>query len=341
MAGGAHRYSSPVSIAAVSYPPAGAPGPRLVTVRAPAKINLALSVGAVRPDGFHDLVTVFHALDLHDTVTASAAETLGLVITGAEGAGLVSDERNLAWRAAVLLAERSGIRSAVQLRLDKQIPVAAGLAGGSADAAATLVACQRLWRLRLSAHELDELAGQLGSDVTFALHGRSAVGTGRGEQLADVLGGGQFHWVLAAADGELSTPAVYTELDRQRATAAGGRSARSRLGVAGSGKVDELLTALCAGEPARLAPLLSNDLQQPAIALAPYLSETLAAGTDAGALAGLVSGSGPTCAFLARDAQHARQLAGTLSRSPSCRKAWPVLGGVPGANVAEHRTGGN
>jgi 4-diphosphocytidyl-2-C-methyl-D-erythritol kinase len=324
----------------VSYPPAGAPGPRTVTVRAPAKINLALSVGAVRPDGFHDLVTVFHAVDLHDTVTASTAETLGLAITGAEGAGLVSDDRNLAWRAAVLLAERAGVRPAVRLRLDKQIPVAAGLAGGSADAAATLVACQRLWRLRLSAHELDELAGQLGSDVAFALHGRSAVGTGRGEQLADVLGGGQFHWVLAAAKGELSTPAVYTELDRQRAAISVSRSAKSQVGFAGSGKVDKLLTALCGGEPARLAPLLTNDLQDAAIALAPYLSETLAAGSSAGALAGLVSGSGPTCAFLARDAHHARQLAGSLSRSPSCRKAWPMLGGVAGANVSD-RMGNN
>lgn len=322
----------------MSSPSAGPPGPRAVTVRAPAKINLALSVGAVRPDGFHNLVTVFHAVDLHDTVTASASDTLGLVITGAEGAGLACDEQNLAWQAATLLAERAGIRPSVHLRLDKQIPVAAGLAGGSADAAATLVACQRLWKLRLGAHELDELAGKLGSDVTFALHGRSAVGTGRGEQLADVLGGGQFHWVLAAAEGELSTPAVYTELDRQRA-AGSARRARSQIGFASSG-VDELLTALCGGQPARLAPLLANDLQDAALALAPYLSQTLAAGSSAGALAGLVSGSGPTCAFLARDAPHARQLAGTLSRSPSCRKAWPVLGGVTGANLAD-RMGGN
>jgi 4-diphosphocytidyl-2-C-methyl-D-erythritol kinase len=155
-----------------------------------------------------------------------------------------------------------------------------------------------------------------------------------------VLGGGQFHWVLAAAKGELSTPAVYTELDRQRATVSVGRAAKSQLGLAGSGKVDELLTALCGGEPARLAPLLTNDLQEAALALAQYLSDTLAAGRSAGALAGLVSGSGPTCAFLARDAHHARQLAGSLSRSPSCRKAWPLLGGVAGANVPD-RMGNN
>lgn len=301
-----------------------------VTVRVPAKLNLGLSVGALREDGFHELRTVFHALDLYDTVTATPADTIELELSGPESQRLPADQTNLAWRAAELLAKHAGVDAAVRLQIDKRIPVAAGLAGGSADAAATLLACARLWQLTLGPSELSELAAQLGSDVNFALHGRSALGTGRGEQLATIAQPSPFHWVLAVAEHSLSTPAVYAEFDRQRATSQPPATT-----------IEQLLPALSAGDPGRLAPLLSNDLQNAAITLAPYLADTLAAGRRAGALAGLVSGSGPTCAFLAADRAHARLVATAIAASHTCRYSHFFLGGVAGAAVIDPSTGQN
>ncbi|MDQ1720717.1 MAG: 4-diphosphocytidyl-2-C-methyl-D-erythritol kinase, partial [Pseudonocardiales bacterium] len=238
-----------------------------VRVEVPAKINLRLAVGPPRPDGFHEISTVFHALELFDLLTATAAESLTLSMRGAESAGLPADRGNLAWRAAELLARHAGVQARADIVIDKRIPVAAGLAGGSADAAAALLACDRLWGLRLPAGELAALAAQLGSDVAFALLGGSAVGAGRGEQLSPIEGGARFHWVLAVAVGGLSTPAVYAELDRQRGanwTAADGYPTGA---VAASG----LLGAVVSGNPELLANLLANDLQPAAITLAPYL----------------------------------------------------------------------
>jgi 4-diphosphocytidyl-2-C-methyl-D-erythritol kinase len=328
VAAGAVGVGWPISIAAVPHLPAGslARPAEPVTVAVPAKINLALAVGPLRPDGYHELRTLFHAVDLCDLVLASPAPALELVLDGEESAGLSGDQHNLAWRAAALLAEQAGIGAAVRLRVTKRIPVAAGLAGGSADAAATLLACDRLWQLGLSAAVLDGLAGRLGSDVTFALHGRSAIGTGRGELLTDLPEAGRFHWVLAAAEGGLATPAVYAELDRQRS---GGQADPA------APDFDGLIAALQAGRPDQLAALIGNGLQPAALALAPQLAETLAAGRELGALAGLVSGSGPTCAFLASDADQARRLAVDLQASGSCRSARAVLGGVPGATVLD------
>lgn len=295
-----------------------------VSVRVPAKINLQLAVGPLGSDGFHQISTVFHALDLADLVTAAPAETLSLSLTGPESDGLPADRQNLAWRAAHLLAEHAGVPAGAELAIDKRIPVAAGLAGGSADAAATLLACDRLWRLGLPAAELAELAARLGSDVAFALVGGTAVGTGRGEQLRPVRCGTPFHWVLAVAHGGLSTPAVYAELDRQRGPEQARAAADPDAAVAASG----VLEAIASGDPQLLAGRLANDLQAPAVALAPYLETTLAAGRDCGALAGIVSGSGPTCAFLARDEAHARALAQALAGSGSCRQALAVAGGA-------------
>ena len=187
--------------------------PEPVTVRAPAKVNLHLSVGASRADGFHELVTVFHAISLYDEVTATPAHDLSLRIRG-EGEGtLPDDDDNLVIRAARLLAARTGVDAACRLELVKKIPVAAGLAGGSADAAATLVACDSLWGTGLGRAELLELAAELGSDVGFGLTGGTALGTGRGERLTPVLAAGRWHWVLAIADDGLSTPQVYAELE--------------------------------------------------------------------------------------------------------------------------------
>lgn len=291
---------------------------RAVTVRVPAKINLLLGVGARRPDGFHELNTVFCAVELYDAVTAIPAGELSVRLTGPESAGLPTDERNLAWRAATLLASHAGTRPSVALSIDKAIPIAAGLAGGSADAAATLLACAQLWNLPLDPGPLDRLAAELGSDVSFGLHGGSALGTGRGERLRPVPST-EFHWVLAAARGGLSTPEVYGELDRQRA-------AGTELAPVGS--AEQVIAALAAGDPHLLAPHLGNDLEPAALALAPYLGATLAAGREAGALAGLVSGSGPTCAFLAADRETAELLARRLLGSGSCRFARAVTGGT-------------
>ena len=296
-------------------------------MRAPAKINLLLRVGRPRPDGYHDLRTVFHAIDLCDVVTAEPSGSLSLTITGAEGSGLPADERNLAWRAAAELAEHAGIEARARLAIAKSIPVAAGLAGGSADAAAALTVCDRLWDLDSSGAELDAIAARLGSDVTFALHGRSALGAGRGERLEPIPATGELHWVVAAADAGLSTPAVYRELDRLRAE---GKAAGPDLGAAVA-ESDAVRRVLAAGEPAALAPLLANDLQPVALSLAPQLGVTLAAGERLGALAGIVSGSGPTCVFLAADRQDAERLAAELAASRTCRFARPVVGGAAGA----------
>jgi 4-diphosphocytidyl-2-C-methyl-D-erythritol kinase len=300
-----------------------------VSVRVPAKINLQLAVGALGADGFHEIGTVFHALELTDLLTAAPAESLSLRMTGPESAGLPADRGNLAWRAAQLLAEQAGVPARVELTIDKRIPVAAGLAGGSADAAAALLACDRLWDLRLSAGELAALAAQLGSDVAFGLLGGSALGAGRGERLRPIQGGAQFSWVLAVASGGLSTPAVYAELDRQRGPDRARAASDPSAAVTASG----VLEAVVSGDPELLAGRLANDLQPAAIALAPHLAGTLAAGRDCGALAGLVSGSGPTCAFLARDQAHARALAQALEGTGSCRQALAVAGGNARATV--------
>jgi 4-diphosphocytidyl-2-C-methyl-D-erythritol kinase len=296
----------------------------LVTVTAPAKINVHLAVGGLRPDGFHDLSTVFHAIDLHDTVLAAPASGLALRLDGPEAAGLRSDHTNLAWRAAALLAEHAGIAPDAAVTVRKTIPIAAGLAGGSADAAGTLRACAELWRLGIGASELALLAEQLGSDVSFALQGRTALGTGRGEQLQQVQVRANWHWVVAAADGQLATPAVYAELDRQRAADGATRTL---------GDPSALIEAFGRGDLEAVAGLLGNDLQPAALALAPYLRNTLQAGADVGALAGIVSGSGPSCVFLARNAVHATEVAAALQKTQTCRLAFAVRGDVAGAQV--------
>jgi 4-diphosphocytidyl-2-C-methyl-D-erythritol kinase len=333
-------------------PRMGVAGP--VKVRVPAKINLFLGVGPTRPDGYHELTTVYHALSLYDEVTArrgpptragsagvaGSGDRLTLTMEG-EGAGqLPLDDSNLALRAARALAEQAGVAPHARLHLRKQIPLAAGLAGGSADAAAALVACDALWGTGLSRDELAQLAATLGSDVPFLVLGGTALGTGRGETVSPVLArGNAWHWVLALADGGLSTPEVYRELDRLReadAAREAGEAGAAREAGSEPGPVaapDELLAALRQRDPEVLAGYLGNDLQPAALAMRPALRETLAAGHAAGALAGLVSGSGPTCVFLVRDAPHAAAVAEALSGSGTCRGALPVVGPVPGARV--------
>jgi 4-diphosphocytidyl-2-C-methyl-D-erythritol kinase len=324
-----------------------------VTVRVPAKLNLQLAVGPRRADGYHDLVTVFHAVSLFDEVTVVPTGQDGVEVSG-EGADRVPGDRdNLALRAvAALRSARPGPaadRAGVHVTIVKRIPVAAGLAGGSADAAAALVACNELWGAGLSQAQLVEVAAKVGSDVAFALLGGTAVGRGRGERLTPALAPATpYHWVLAFADGHLSTPEVYAALDRLRAAEAGSPkapngpkgaagpkgakgSARSR---AGEPDLDAaLMSALRSGEARRVGRALSNDLQQAALSLFPPLRKTLAAGLELGALGALVSGSGPTCAFLAASAERALDLAVSLSGAGVCRSVARVTGPVPGAAV--------
>jgi 4-diphosphocytidyl-2-C-methyl-D-erythritol kinase len=297
-----------------------------VTVRAPAKVNLQLAVGALRPDGMHTLVTVFQAVGLHDDVTASVSRSGLQVTVEGEGAGLVPvGDDNLAARAARALAQLAGVSADVHLHLRKSIPVAGGMAGGSADAAATLVACDALWGLRLDRGELLDLAAGLGADVPFALVGGTAVGVGTGASLTPALARGRFHWVFALADSGLSTAAVYAAFDRQY-----GDSIRPEPRVS-----DDLMAALRTGEATRLGAAVSNDLERAALQLRPQLQFTLDVGQEYGALAAVVSGSGPTCAFLARDEEHALDLAVALSAAGVCRTVRRALAPVPGARIIE------
>lgn len=294
-----------------------------VTVRVPGKVNLYLSVGDRRDDGYHELTTVFHAVSLLDELTVRNADVLSLELVGEGANKLPTDERNLAWQAAELMAEHVGRAPDVSIMIDKSIPVAGGMAGGSADAAAVLVAMNSLWELNVPRRDLRTLAARLGSDVPFALHGGTALGTGRGEELATVLSRNTFHWVLAFADGELLTPAVFSELDRLRAAGDPPRLAEP----------GPVLAALAAGDPEQLAPLLGNELQAAAVSLNPSLRRTLRAGTEAGALAGIVSGSGPTCAFLCTSAPSAVDVGTQLSGAGVCRTVRVASGPVPGARV--------
>jgi 4-diphosphocytidyl-2-C-methyl-D-erythritol kinase len=308
-----------------------------VTARVPAKVNLQLSVGPLREDGYHDLVTVFHAVSLFDEVTVTRADRTSVVVTGEGGPAVPLGPANLAVRAAVALARATGRRGrgagGVKIEIRKRIPVAAGLAGGSADAAAALVACSELWRTGLTTAELADVAARVGSDVPFSLTGGTAVGVGRGERLTTALVSGSYQWVLAFGATGLSTPDVYAACDRLRA------ARRSKDGqpvaVPEPRLSTELMAALRSGDPAAVGPLLTNDLQPAALSLQPLLRRALQAGREHGALGAIVSGSGPTCAFLARSAEAARELAVAVTGAGVCRAVVQVSGPVPGASVVE------
>ena len=297
-----------------------------VIVRAPAKINLHLSVGPLRRDGYHDVATAYHAVSLHDEVIASDSDGLAVSVSAGTGVpveDVPQDPSNLAAAAAMALARHVGRSPDVALHITKGIPVAGGMAGGSADAAAALVACDALWGTGLSRGELSALAAQLGSDVPFSLTGGTAIGTGRGEVLAPVLARGRFQWVAALADGGLSTPDVYAECDRLRE---GQQVPEPRVG-------SDLMAALRAGDADALGAALHNDLEEAACSLRPALRQTLGTGVEAGALGAIVSGSGPTVVFLARSPEHAIDIAVALSATGTCRAVKRCHGPVGGARV--------
>jgi 4-diphosphocytidyl-2-C-methyl-D-erythritol kinase len=300
------------------------PGPPVVRVRAPAKINLTLRVGPVRDDGFHPLATVYQAVSVYEEVAASLAEpgVFEVEVRGEGSDSVPRDDDNLAVRAARLLARDTGLADevGVALVIDKAVPVAAGLAGGSADAAATLLACSLVWGLGLGPQDLLPVAAQLGSDVPFALIGGTALGSGHGETVMPALTQGTYHWALAFADRGLSTPAVYRRYDELGPTPPDPFEVST-----------DLMNALRSGNPRLLGQHLVNDLERPALDLMPGLGRLLQAGQDLGALGALVSGSGPTCAFLARDESAAHRLTVELSASGLCRAARYASGPVPGA----------
>ncbi|MDM7890641.1 4-(cytidine 5'-diphospho)-2-C-methyl-D-erythritol kinase [Curtobacterium caseinilyticum] len=299
--------------------------PTRVRVRAPGKINVFLSVGALQDDGYHDVATAYQAVSLYEDVTAEPADDFSIRFTGPiDTSAVPTDGSNLAIRAARLVAEAAGHRGGVRLTIDKQVPVAGGMGGGSADAAATLLACDTLWGTGLGRDELLRLAARLGADVPFAFAGGTAVGTGRGDELSPALAKGEFHWVLALSDSGLSTPAVYRALDEHR------ERYRADIRPAPTTPVVEanVLQALRAGDPDLLADCLHNDLQAPAMRLQPGLATTLEIGEKAGALAGLVSGSGPTVAFLVADRDAALEVQVELSAAGlvALRATGPVHG---------------
>lgn len=298
-------------------------GTDVVTVRVPAKVNVQLAVGAARPDGFHDLANVFLAVGLYDEVTVTPADELRITCEGPDADQVPLDVTNLAARAALELARRHGIEPAVHLHIAKDIPVAGGMAGGSADGAGALLACDALWGTNASREELLDICAELGSDVPFSLVGGAALGVGRGEQLRTLEVGGTFHWVFAIAERGLSTPAVFREFDRMNEGVRIPEPVASRA----------LLDALAKGDAGALADAVSNDLQPAALSLFPALADTLAAGREAGALAALVSGSGPTTAFLAADAESARAVADALRASGTCRAVRVTEGPALGATV--------
>jgi 4-diphosphocytidyl-2-C-methyl-D-erythritol kinase len=301
------------------------PTPVGVRVRVPAKINLALKVGAPRPDGFHPLATVYQAVSLYDEVYAAWAnpDEFEVDVVG-EGADLVPvDDSNLALRAARLLARTHGARDSlgVALSIKKSIPVAGGLAGGSSNGAAALLACAVLWDIDIDPVSLRTLAAELGSDVPFALMGGTAVGSGRGEEVAPALARGTYHWVLAFGHHGLSTPAVYRRYDQLRPDAPAPEVP------------PELMNALRIGDPKLLGAALSNDLEVAALDLQPRLRQLLDAGLEYGALGAMVSGSGPTCAFLVDSESAAVDLTAALSAEGVCRAVRRASGPVVGARV--------
>lgn len=299
-----------------------------VHVRAPGKINLYLGVGPRCEDGYHALATVFQAVSLYEDVHASPSGGFSLEVSGSvDVSGVPLDDRNLALRAARLLARHAGVTDGVHLDIRKGVPVAGGMGGGSADAAAALVACDALWDTDLGPRGLHDLAARLGADVPFALHGGTAVGTGRGDELTPALAHGRFDWVLVISEEGLSTPEIYGRLDELRTHGdALADDATSLLEVP-----VPLLHALRAGDAEELAPVMLNDLEAAAVLDRPDLERTLADGVRMGALTGIVSGSGPTTAFLCADPEVARTVQAELRATG--REALHVHGPVPGAQI--------
>lgn len=295
-------------------------------MRVPAKVNLQLAVGPREADGFHNLVTVFQAISIYDDVTitkTTPGSGITIAITGDHTHGVPADSTNLAVRAAQLIADDYDFAVDIHIDVVKSIPVAGGMAGGSADAAAVIVGLNDLFNLEMSREEMLEFGAQLGSDVPFMITGGTAIGQGRGDQLTAALSRGTYHWVLALSTVGLSTPAVYQECDRLRAG----------LDIAAPQTSDALMQSLLAADPKAVGLSLQNDLQSAACSLRPALTLVLDVGEEYGALGAIVSGSGPTVAFLVGDEEQGLDLAVALTSSGVVGSVARAYGPVPGAKV--------
>ncbi|CAB5148823.1 unannotated protein [freshwater metagenome] len=299
-----------------------------VVTRVPGKVNLQLSVGPLGSDGFHEVTTVFQAISLFDDVTVSEGVSksgVTISVTGQTAHGVPADASNLAIRAANLMIKEYEVPADLEIKLKKEIPVAGGMAGGSADAAGVIVGLDSFYELGLSRDEMEKIAAQIGSDVPFSISGGVAIGTGRGDQITPALAKGSYTWVLALSNQGLSTPAVYQECDRLR----------EGLSIASPQVSEVLMQALRAGDAKALGKALSNDLQAAACSLRPALRLVLDVGIDYGALGGIVSGSGPTVAFLVSDEEHAMDLTVALSASGVVSSIARAVGPAHGARIIE------
>ena len=294
-----------------------------VTVQVPAKVNLQLSVGPKESDGYHQVVTVFQAISLFDNIKIAEADQFSIAVSGDYTNGIPLDQSNLVYKAIELMAEEFETEKNLEVSIQKSIPIAGGMAGGSADAAAVLFGIDQLYRLGLSKDELSEIARKLGSDVPFMLHGGTAVGRGHGDEITPALSRGTYHWVIAVSSTGLATPAVYAECDRLR----------TGLDIKAPTLNDELLQALLSGDATRVGKSLSNDLQAAACSIRPALRLILDTGQEYGALGGVVSGSGPSVAFLVADEDHSLDLAVALTSSGVVGSVARAQGPVTGAKI--------
>ena len=294
-----------------------------VTVRVPGKVNVYLGVGAREFSGFHNLATVFQSVNIYDEITVEDSDDFEIVAQGSFAKRIPTDQSNLVWAATKLVAAACGRDPKVKITINKSIPIAAGMAGGSADAAATLLACDALWRAQIPRAQLDAMASELGSDVPFMLHGGCAIGTSRGDVLAPVMTRGIFHWVFGTFNEGLSNAAVYERTDNLRSP---------HFAEVPNVPV-EVLSAITQGDAVALGALLRNDLQTAAITMKPVITSALEFGLDLGALGAIVSGSGPTCAFLVKDEKAAIDLVVALSSSGLVDQAIRAHGPVHGART--------
>ena len=301
---------------------------RGVVARVPAKVNLQLSVGPLGSDGFHEVTTVFQAISLFDDVTVATApegDGIKISISGQTSSGVPADSSNLAVKAAELMIKNYDLPTDLIIKLKKEIPVAGGMAGGSADAAGVIVGLDSLFELGLSRDEMEIVGSKIGSDVPFSICGGVAIGTGRGDQITPALAKGSYNWVLALSGQGLSTPSVYQECDRLR----------EGLSISSPAVSEQLMQALRAGDAKALGKSLTNELQSAACSLRPALRLVLDVGVDYGALGGIVSGSGPTVAFLVSDDDHAMDLTVALSASGVVSSVVRATGPAHGARIIE------
>jgi 4-diphosphocytidyl-2-C-methyl-D-erythritol kinase len=269
-----------------------------VVLRTSAKVNLALEVLGKRGDGYHEIATVLQAVDLSDRLKLETADTLSL---HTDDPDLPTDDGNLVMRAARLLQKAAGIEAGARIQLAKRIPVAAGLGGGSSDAAATLWGLSRLWRLGWPKARLQELAVELGMDVPFFLGSGRAVARGRGERLAALPGGGGYALVLVNPRVPLSTREVYGRVP------AGWRAEPTG--------TERVIEALRTRNVSKIAAALTNNLESVVEPVLPVIGRMKAALLAAGALGAIMSGSGPTVFGVARSLDHARQIRTRVSRA--------------------------